>query len=71
MSKQRPLDLLLTLWFDKKAHQMCTTYLDLYGMIGPFSSKYVLCKPNSLKSFWIYFRNGSPDTDSITADKSV
>ena len=50
---------------------MCTTYLDLYGMIGPFSSKYVLCKPNSLKSFWIYFRNGSPDTDSITADKSV
>ena len=55
----------------KSISNVHTTYLDLCGMIGPFSSKYVLCNPNSLKSFWIYFRNGSPDTDSITADKSV
>jgi hypothetical protein len=39
--------------------------------MGSFSSRYVLARPSSLKNLFMYFSNGSPTTDSTTADSSV
>jgi hypothetical protein len=39
--------------------------------MGSFSSRKVFERPSSLKNLFMYFSNGSPTTDSTTADRSV